>query len=289
MSPYSLDAHRRPITGLAFDQDHIYSVSNDGHLMMWESRGCRLLQTKQVSAEGVLCIGGSYREPFAEVLDKKRLEKVTTLAGHSGSVLALAMADDRVFTASADGTVGVWSKDDWTSIALICTGQPIVQAIAVDASYIYVGGIDDIINVYSRSDLAHVVDLSGTGADIFSLAVDNHYLYSGSGEVWWGGPGSPRPSTFESAVRVWDKITWECIHTLHGHSDNVNALALDGTDLYSVSDDGTLRVYSTSDWTTTHTLGFESDALNGVVVDEDSIYMGSKTGKVIHVQKSALG
>ena len=117
----------------------------------------------------------------------------------------------------------------------------------MDRKYIFAGGIDDCINVFTRDELNQVASLEGHNSNILSLTSDDDYLYSGSGELWWGGPGSPRPPEFESSIRVWDKKDWSCVAVLQGHTDNVNDVATDKKYVYSISDDSTLRVYLKKD------------------------------------------
>ncbi|GAH37287.1 unnamed protein product, partial [marine sediment metagenome] len=116
---------------------------------------------------------------------------------------------------------------------------------------------------------------------------DKH-LYSGSGELWWGGPGSPRPPEFESAVRVWDKKDWSCVTVLKGHTDNVNSIAVDNKYVYSISDDATLRIFSKIDWTETLCLKLDVMRIDAMTTDENSIYIGCSDGSVRQFSKANL-
>ena len=102
--------------------------------------------------------------------------------------------------------------------------------------------------------------------------------------MWWGGPGSPRPPSFESAIRVWKKDSWECTMLLEGHNDNVNAIAVDTEAVYSVSDDGTIRVYQKNDWSSTWA-NLETGPLKALVLDKSHIYLGGTTGNIWRIPK----
>jgi hypothetical protein len=164
------------------------------------------------------------------------------------------------------------------------TRAAIATTTTVDDQHIYVGGVDDFVTVLDRTTYGQVAKLEGHESDIFSLYVDGDYLYSGSGEVWWGGPGSPRPPSFESAIRVWDKGTWECRHLLEGHSDNVNVIVGDSNRIYTVSDDGTLRSFSKSDWSTV-VLRVSTRPLKTLLSYDGFLYISNPEGRIIKLPK----
>ena len=51
--------------------------------------------------------------------------------------------------------------------------------------------------------------------------------------------------SLDNTVRVWSLDTWQCVRTLEGHSNCVNALALGQGLLCSGSDDKTVKVWLT--------------------------------------------
>ncbi|MDF1538471.1 MAG: hypothetical protein P1Q69_06175 [Candidatus Thorarchaeota archaeon] len=185
----------------------------------------------------------------------------------------------------SNGFLDMWNRFDWEKVVSIPSKHNIVLSVVVDSEYLYAGGIDDFVSVFKLSDFSHVINLEGHNADVFSFAIDDDYVYSGSGEVWWGGPGSPRPPSFESSVRVWKKKTWESVKTLDGHTDNVNAIAVDETRVYSSSDDGTVRVYDKTDWTQ-WVLDLQSGPLKTLVIDDEHIYVAGNDCLIRKVPKS---
>ena len=213
---------------------------------------------------------------------------IEVLKGHVGTVFDITADTQHLITGSGDATVRIWSKEYWSSIKSIVAQSHFVLTIALDEEYIYAGGIDNCTNVFSRSDFRRTSSLYGHEATILSLAVDEKYVYSGSGELWWGGPGSPRPPEFESAVRVWDKKNWNCVHILKGHDDNVNALGVDVSHVYSASDDGTVRVYSKSDWTEVITINSGVGRIIDLTHDDERVYFGCADGNVRYILKADL-
>ncbi|MHA1637717.1 MAG: hypothetical protein ACTSUO_01125 [Candidatus Thorarchaeota archaeon] len=289
--------HSFPISAIVVDQSNVYSTASDGTLIAWEKETLSHLQTVQVSKQDLpalsmdsdfLFTGSVYDDPIIRVWDKKDLDLVSELEGHTSSILSLFSTEDYLYSGSADGSVIIWRKSDWVKHSSIDSGHQIVLSLDVDADYIYVGGINNCTNVFRKSDNTLLTSLEGHNANVFSLATDEKFVYSGSGEIWWGGPGSPRPPSFESAIRVWDKTTWECIAILSGHSDNVNALAVDDSLIYSVSDDGTLRVNVKSNWSEGEVINPGIGVINALASDSDDIYIGGADNKVTKISKLAL-
>jgi len=286
------------VTTLAVDSENLYAADSDGGLTAWNKPsfdspkripGQTSTQILSLHSDGKYVYSGSDSgDPVVRIYTPD-LDLIEVLKGHVGSVFSIVSDTDFLFTGSGDATVKIWKKDDWTNTHSIKAQTHFVLSLVIDEKYIYAGGIDNCTNVYIRDTLRRVTSLYGHEATIFSLAVDADYVYSGSGELWWGGPGSPRPPVFETAIRVWDRKDWTCKHVLKGHSDNVNALGVDDSYIYSVSDDGTLRVYSKSDWSEVITLNSGVGRITDLVLDESLVYFGCADGNIRYFPKSGLG
>ena len=286
------------MTALANDDLHLYSADNSGMISVWKKP--ELDQFKQVQSQSSTYLlslfadnqnlyGGTiWNDCSIKVYDKLSLELKQTLEGPLGSVFVFASDDQYLFSGSGDSRVILWNKEDWSEAGFVSGQRHFILSLAVDDNYIFAGGIDDCTNVFARDDLSQVTSLEGHDANILSLVCDDKYLYSGSGELWWGGPGSPRPREFESAVRVWDKKDWSCIAVLWGHTDNVNAIASDYSYVYSISDDATLRVYSKKDWSEVHCLEVEATRIDDMTTDKNFIYIGCSDGSVRQLSKTNL-
>ncbi|MGY5860540.1 MAG: hypothetical protein RTU63_14310, partial [Candidatus Thorarchaeota archaeon] len=224
------------IDALAVDSKNLYAADSDGGLTVWNKptfdspkripgqTSTRILSL--YSDEHHVFSGSDSGDPVVRVYNQD-LDLIEVLKGHVGSVFDIVADSEFLFTGSGDTTVKIWKKDEWANTDSITAQTHFVLTIAIDSKYIYAGGIDNCTNVFSRSTLKRIGSLYGHDANILSLAVDSDFVYSGSGELWWGGPGSPRPPVFESSVRVWDKKDWNCVQILKGHSDNVNSLGVD--------------------------------------------------------------
>lgn len=294
----SEEIHSLQINRVCVGSERVYSVGEDGNLIAWRKSDLTCIKTIQVSETQLvsLVIGEQYIFAGGVYLDTKiwqwrrdDLSMVTTLEDDSSSKLALALSDDGLLASgTADGRVSLRSVQTVDQIASVQTDQQIILSVAIDSHFVYAGGIGNYAGVFTRSPFEQVTRLEGHNANVFSLTTDDKFLYSGSGEVWWGGPGSPRPSSFESAIRVWDKTNWECVAILEGHTNNVNSIVVDESSVYSVSDDGTLRVYNKEDWRLAAIVDSGSGNLYGLAADDDYVFTGGRGCRVWKIPKDAL-
>ncbi len=285
------------VTAIAVDDKNLYASDSDGSITVRDKSsfdspkvipGQTATQIISLFSDGQYLYSGSISgDPEVRVYNTD-LDLIEVLKGHVGTVFDIAADPRHLVTGSGDATVKIWKKDDWTNIGSITAQTHFVLSIGLDEKYIYAGGIDNCTNIFSRSDFRRITSLYGHDASIFSLTVDEKYVYSGSGELWWGGPGSPRPPEFESAVRVWDKKDWNCVEVLEGHSDNVNAVGVDKSYVYSASDDGTVRVYSKSDWKEVFTVDSGVGRIIDFTHDDDYVYFGCADGNIRYIRKADL-
>ncbi len=286
--------HTYGINAIAFDGAYLYSAGSDGQLMLWYPETLRHHSTIAVTESNLLSItsdmdyvyaGSSLDDNSIHVWMKNGMTPTITLKDEYSSILSLTTTEKEIVAGRSNGYLDLWNRFDWEKVVSMPSKHNIVLSVIVDSNYLYAGGIDDFVSVFNLSDFGHVVNLEGHDADVLSLAIDNDFVYSGSGEVWWGGPGSPRPPSFESSVRIWKKNTWECLETLDGHTDNVNALAVDDNRVYSASDDGTVRVYDKADWTQ-WVLDLENGPLKTLVIDDEYIYLAGNACMLWKIPKA---
>ena len=285
------------VTALAVDSKNLYASDSDGGITVWDKSqldspriipGQTSTQIISLHSDGLNLYSGSISgDPVIRIYNQD-LDLIDILKGHVGTVFDITSDKQHLVTGSGDATIRVWKKEHWTSIKSIVAQTHFVLSVALDENYIYAGGIDNCTNVFSRKDFKRVASLYGHESTILSLSEDEKYVYSGSGELWWGGPGSPRPPEFESAIRVWDKKNWNCVQVLKGHNDNVNSLGVDDSFVYSASDDGTVRVYSKSDWTEVMTLNSGVGRIIDLKHDENHVYFGCADGNIRYILKTDL-
>jgi hypothetical protein len=286
------------LTALTNDDLHLYAAYDSGMITMWEkptldvsmqvpSGSSAYIQSLLVD-DRYLYGGTLWNDCSIKVFDKQSLELKHSLQGSQGTIFVLSSRNRFLFSGTGDSRVIIWDKDDWSEHGSVSGQKHFVLSLAVDNQYIYAGGIDDCTNVIARDDLSQVTALKGHESNVLSLACDEKYLYSGSGEIWWGGPGSPRPPKFESAVRVWDKNDWDCIAVLDGHTDNVNAICTDSDFVYSISDDSTFRVYFKKNWSEVLCLEVDVTRIDTMTSHKKFVYIGCSDGSVRQFSKRYL-
>jgi len=281
--------HSIDLSCISVDINSVFSADSSGKIVKWNlddlSFACSttirgaIINSMHID-ENFLYTGSSYLDNRIRVLDKENLEVVKILDGHTSSISDLTGNSELLISCSSDSEIRVWDKTTYENINTYKSDQDILLSVVVDDAYIYTGGIGNKIDVLTISDLKLVTELRGTDASVFSLISNQTRLYSGSGEIWWGGPGSPRPPEFETAIRIWEKNTWECLGMIEGHSDNVNALALHESLLLSVSDDGSLRVYDVNSHDEILCAVLNGRGIKDITTDSAYIYTCLMTGSV---------
>lgn len=161
-----------------------------------------------------------------------RAEDFTTLKGHGGPIMGLAVSPDgTVASASFDNSLGLWSGRDpvWLE------GH---EAAVVAVSWDYPGGLlsggDDFRVLLWNKGAPEPVEVTRHQGKVADIAYD--------------------PLDKAIATAGWDgflKVSWAfgddgfVTETLSGHRSNVTAVAFDGAGrLFSSSSDGTLRVWT---------------------------------------------
>jgi WD40 repeat protein len=238
----------------------------------------------------------------AGVIEPRELE------GHDVGVNFLTVGlDGKIYSASDDRTVRVWSGADGTHLRTLQGHTDFVRALAVGlGGKIYSGSSDTTIRVWSGEDGAHLQTLQGHTGCVWALAVGlGGKIYSGSDDttirVWSGGDvthlqtlegheggvfalavgldGKIYSGSADCTIRVWSGDDGAHLQTLEGHNDTVCvcalAVGLDGK-IYSGSFDTTIQVWSGDDGAHLQTLHGHEESVNALAVGLDGkIYSGS--------------
>ena len=193
----------------------------------------------------------------AGIISPRRLE------GHKAGVSALAVGQDgKIYSASYDHTIRVWSGVDGTYLQTLKghTSPVVALAVGLDGK-IY--SADMTIRVWSGVSGTHLRKLEGHTDLVVALAVGlDGKIYSGS---------------CDTTIRAWSGVHGAHLQTLEGHTDSVLSLAvgLDGK-IYSGSNDRTIRAWSGVDGAHLQTLeGHTSTVIALAVGPDGKIYSGS--------------
>ena len=184
----------------------------------------------------------------------------TTLKGHGGPIMALAVAEDgRVVSASFDNALGLWTG-----------GAPVwldghaaaVNAVAVAPGVIVSGGDDFTVRLW-EGDASRVLGQHDGKVAHLAVSPDGTRIASAS----WDG-----------AIGVWAR-DGSAGQMLRGHAQGVNTVAFtaDGQGLWSGSSDGTIRLWDLRDGSAV-TLASHGFGVNEIVVGDGWLAYGAVDG-----------
>jgi WD40 repeat protein len=288
-----------PLNAIATGREFFYAADSASNILQWskdaesESKPIRVVTAADslvtsMNSDGFhLYVGTSYDESAIRIYEPS-LDMVRSVPSQSGTVFDIFVGTDYLVTGLTEGMLRIWLIPEMECTHEIKAQEHFALAVAADQERVYAGGIDNCTNIFSMDDGSRLASLTGHDASVFSLAVNDDYVFSGSGEIWWGGPGAPRPSVFESSVRVWSKKDWECVQLIEGHRDNVNSLCVDSTALFSASDDGTVRFYRLADWSQGVIIDLSPTRISCMSQDAARLYLGCSDGSIRVVDKSAF-
>jgi WD40 repeat protein len=196
-------------------------------------------------------------------------KELQTLRGHTAKVMGVVFSPEgeAVVSAAVDGILRIWNVSTGEALQTVPTGLGSVTVLAFgrDGRHLAVGGYHQgegrggpvgRLQVWDMTRQPPVVCWDRTmGTTGWPLALafdlDGHRLASGS---------------TDRIVRLWDSATGEVMHTLTGHTRNVQGVAFspDGQRLASCSSDTTIKLWDVA-------RGRELLTLRGHVRDVDAV------------------
>ena len=177
---------------------------------------------------------GEVRRWSAETGDMR-----TTLAGHEGGAIALALAPDgrRLFTGGADHSVRSW---DLNSGRVTWTAEGDTQwvravAVSLDGAQALSGGREKVIKLWSLKDGKKLAEFEGHTGGINAVA----FLPDGSAVS----------AAEDGDLRFWNINDRRCTDIVRAHAGAVKSLAVtpDGKTLVTTGADGAIKIWSIAD------------------------------------------
>jgi WD40 repeat protein len=170
-----------------------------------------------------------------------------TLAGHTGSVVAVSLHTDgrRAVSASDDQTLKMWDLDTGACLRTLEGHTSGVGAVSLhaDGRRAVSASWDSTLKVWDLDSGACLRTLEGHTGNVISVALhaDGHRAVSAS---------------YDNTLKVWDLETGACLRTFEGHTVSVVAVSLhaDGRRAVSASWDCTLKVWDLETGTCLRTL-----------------------------------
>ena len=230
----------------------VVSALYSGNVTIHDYQKQSNVKTFEVSSEPVRAVAFNPRnfwiitaadDHFVSVFNYNTMEKLKSFEAHADFIRAVLVhpSQSLLLTCSDDGTVRLfdWERD-WKLVRCFSDHEHYVMSIALnprDPSCFASASLDGSVKVWSiSSDKPRLTLLgheSGLNCVDFYRGPDKPYLVSGSDDL---------------TVRVWDYMTKQCVHVLHGHTANISQVAFhpDLPFLISTAEDHTVRIWSTA-------------------------------------------
>ena len=171
-------------------------------------------------------------------------ENPVQLTGHTNHTWSVVFSPDgkRLVSGAGDQTARVWDVELGEEIAILPIGEPCTpMGFAFSpCGALIVGGLNNKIRFWCAEKLTtlRTIPQPEDNCRAYALVFSPCGKYLASGTSWQEGME-------KMAIRIWDVVTSENIHTFWGHNSDVKSLSFspDGTMLASSGFDGTILVW----------------------------------------------
>jgi ribosomal RNA-processing protein 9 len=220
-------------------------------------------------------------KPILEAQTKlKSSTRVHFLKGHNATVTCVALSsDDSVaVTGAKDGSIIVWdltnrkrmryipgyrkAKSQWNAVR-----RAELAAEAGDPTQL------SRMRIKSTADMLNKPSMHHKGA-IFSIALSSDGQFMASGGR-------------DTKIRLWDMLTFKCIHVFEGHRGPVTSIAFrrKTADLYSASNDRTVKIWNTESRAYSDTLFGHQSEVTGLDCLYDELPVSCSTDRTVRIWK----
>jgi WD40 repeat protein/class 3 adenylate cyclase len=195
----TLKGHEKQVTAVEFDPSGrtIVTASDDETLRTWDTQTWEQQRVLDVGGEfgayglafspdGRWLLAGIGLESAVSVFDAGTMERVGELPGHADYIQDLAFDNDRVVSASGDGTAKVWSLETLEELMTLRghTGPVNNVAMSPDGTRIATAGFDGTAKLWDAETGDELMTLFGHDRIVHTVAFspDGRFLATASGD-----------------------------------------------------------------------------------------------------------
>lgn len=199
------------------------------------------------------------------------------LKGHQAEINAMAVNDDKLITASEEGSINVWNIHNGQLLHVLEKpdgkgGDRFEKShkLKTSGNYVAIGpvGTTDkwkskkIINIWNinTGELIHILEACD---EIKSITMNQDKLIAGV-----GGPGNGK-------VMIWNIHSGALLHKFKGHNNRIMSIAIQDNILVTGSDDNTAKIWSINDCQLLHLLEGHTWWVNIVAIHDNKVITGS--------------
>lgn len=278
---HTLSGHQNPIYALAngINENTFYSAGNDKGVVEWSldtMAFVRVLVPVQSSVyalhryEQFLFIAQRSGLILVFNLIEEKLE--ATLTYHKKAVFDLKVIPHKqeLLSTGEDGTVAVWSLQDYTLLYNFPVINDTVRCIAIsnDETEVALGSKDSIVRIYSSADYGLIKELNAHKLPVTSLGYspDGKYMISGSRDA---------------QLKVWGLPEYEIHNHIAAHMFSIYSIAYHPTESYfaTCSQDKGIKLWGSNDFKLYKILSLEKNteghfhSINKLIWSTDGKYL----------------
>lgn len=278
---HTLSGHQNPIYALAnaAKENTFYSAGNDKGVVEWSLQSMAFVKVLVPVQSSVYALHRyndilfiAQRSGLILVFDLKQERILATLSHHQKGVFDLKTIahKNELLSTGEDGTMAVWSLNDFSLLYHFPVIQNTVRVIAVNnaETEVALGCKDGVIRIYNSEDYGLIKELQSHTLPVTSLqySPDGQYLISGGRDA---------------QLKVWGMPDYELINQIGAHMFSVYAIAFHPTAPYfaTCSQDKSIKLWDSQNFKLYKILSLEKNtpghfhSINKLIWSTDGKYL----------------
>ncbi|CAH4034402.1 beta-TrCP isoform X1 [Pieris brassicae] len=233
------------------------------------------INCRSENSKGVYClqyddnkIVSGLRDNTIKIWDRKTLQCVKELQGHTGSVLCLQYDERAIISGSSDSTVRVWDVNTGAMLNTLIHHCEAVLHLRFCNGMMVTCSKDRSIAVWDMTSTTEIMlrrVLVGHRAAVNVVDFDEKYIVSASGD---------------RTIKVWNTSSCEFVRTLNGHKRGIACLQYRDRLVVSGSSDNTIRLWDIECGQCIRVLEGHEELVRCIRFDNKRIVSGAYDGKI---------